>query len=138
MLLLTCYGEEVADHAPRPLGSAGLHCGPLSVTGIPVPGTPGIAASIGGLSADDSSPTHPPNRSSVLGVGISSMGRLAECPGDRSAAYRHCLAAPALSRLLARSEPARHAWPATDCPRTPRSHPHDVAGQSGLGRPTDR
>src|SRR6266850_2966360 len=50
--LPTRHGEEVFDHAPCHLGSAGLRCGPLSVSGITVPGTPGPAASIGGLQTD--------------------------------------------------------------------------------------
>ena len=59
----------------------------------------------------------PADRSSVLGVVVSSVVGLAQRPGIRAAAYRDRLAAPALSRPLATAEPARHAWPSHDCQR---------------------
>src|SRR5262245_22284562 len=93
--------DEVPDDATRDLCLIGLHGGAGAVTRITAPGTPRAAASARGLPAVGA-PTAPPcDRSSVLGVVISSVVRLATGVGLRPAVHRDRLAAPALSRPLA-------------------------------------
>ena len=91
------------------------------------PGTSRASAPARGLSTNRPSPAAPPARSSVLGMALTLLDRLANSTRLCPAPHDPRLATSALSRPLATAEPARHARPSHDCQRHPRSHPHDVA-----------
>jgi hypothetical protein len=104
--------QEVCDAATRRLCPRRLHRHPVPVSHGTAPGKLRMTTSIGRLQADGASPTPPSDGSALLGLAVTPVAWLAKCSRVRPAPYRAHLAAAAISRSLAASQPARHAWSA--------------------------
>src|SRR5262249_7934833 len=102
--------QEALDATPCHRCPAHLCCHPVPVKRLTAPRKPRVTAPTGRLQTECAPPAAPSIRSCVLGLAVSPMAQLASRPSVCPAAHRHRLAAEAIPRPLATSQPAGHAW----------------------------
>src|SRR5262245_47660504 len=130
--------QEVCDATPCHLCPARLRGHLVQVKRLTAPGKPGVTAPTGRLQTARATPAASSIRSRVLGLAGTPVVRLASRPDVCPAPHRHRLAAKALPRPLAASQPAGHAWSTRHYQRGPGPDSGYVAGESHVGIAADR